>query len=119
MRRMLSIVGCAIGISVCAAGYTPFDAPLPAATMQSVNNAGYMTSGSPYKADVFDVGSYSPTPHAAAGPRKAPPDKDDGTYNPNNPQFSPLGDAVTPLMLMALAFAGYIALRRKNHKSYN
>lgn len=45
-----------------------------------------------------------PCAHSPArGPRKAPPGTDDSGYDPANPQFSPLGDAVLPLLLMALA----------------
>ena len=116
MRNMLTIFLCAIGISVYAVEYAPFasDWP-PSAAMQSVNNTGYMTVGSSYSSDVYAVGSYSPSSAPAAGPRKAPPTITPGTesdYDPANPQFSPIGDALLPLLIMALAFTGLTYLRK-------
>lgn len=96
-------------------------APTVAQDWQSTSSmAG---SGSAYGAQVAAVGaasvtemattteSYSP---AKSGIRKAPPTITPGTesgYDPANPQFSPLGDAVLPLLLMALLFAGITYLR--------
>ena len=122
MRRILSIFLCTIGISVYAVDYAPFASSLPpSAAMQSVNNTDFMTVGSSYSSDVYAVGSYSPSHAPAVGPRKAPPGTGgESTYDPNNPQFAPLGNAVLPLLLMGLAFIAYIALRRKqiiNHQS--
>ena len=114
MRRILSIFLCAIGISVYAVDYAPFASSVPpSAAMQSVNNTGYMTVGSSYSSDVSAVGSYSPSHTPAVGPRKAPPGTGgESTYDPNNPQFAPLGDAVLPLLIMALAFMGLTYLRK-------
>lgn len=107
-----------IGIAVYASDYTPFAADMqPTMTMQSVNNSGYMVSGSMYSSNVYEVGSASPTSSSPGSPiRKAPPDITGGEsddYDPNNPQFAPIGDAVGPMLLMALALAGLIYLRRK------
>lgn len=53
--------------------------------------------------------SYSPA-KAPSGPRRTiGNNQDGGTGDPG----SPIGDALIPLSLMALAFAGYVALRRK------
>ncbi len=115
MRRILSIFLCAIGISVYAVEYAPFAYDLPpSAAMQSVNNTDFMTVGSSYSSDVYAVGSYSPSSAPAVGPRKAPPGTGgESTYDPNNPQFSPIGDALLPLLFMALAFMGLIYIRRR------
>ena len=121
MRRILSIFLCAIGISVYAVEYAPFasDWP-PSAAMQSVNNTGYMTVGSSYSSDVYAVGSYSPSHAPAVGPRKAPPGTGgESTYDPNNPQFSPIGDALIPLLLFALAYGAWILTRRKKLTTNN
>ena len=114
MRRILSIFLCAIGISVYAVDYAPFASSVPpSAVMQSVNNTDYMTVGSSYSSDVSAVGSYSPSHAPAVGPRKAPPGTGgESIYDPNNPQFAPLGDAVLPLLIMALAFMGLTYLRK-------
>ena len=117
MRKLLAILVCTIGIAVYASDYTPFAADMqPSMTMQSVNTSGYMVSGSMYSPIVYEVGSTSPTSSSPGSPiRKAPPptggESDD--YDPNNPQFAPIGDAVGPMLLMALALAGLIYLRRK------
>lgn len=116
MRKLLAILVCTIGIAVYASDYTPFAADMqPSMTMQSVNTSGYMVSGSIYSPNVYEVGSTSPTSSSSGSPiRKAPPGTGgESDYDPNNPQFSPIGDAVVPMLLMALALAGLIYLRRK------
>ena len=117
MRNVFVIFLCAIGISVFAADYTPIGlTTVPAVSMQSVNNTSYLSSGSTYSSEVYEVGSCSPSHAPAAGPRKAPPGTGgESGYDPDNPQFAPLGDAVLPLLLMALSFMAYIALRRKSN----
>lgn len=117
MRKLLMIFVWAIGIAVYASDYTPFAADMqPSMTMQSVNTSGYMVSGSMYSPIVYEVGSTSPTSSSSGSPiRKAPPVINGGEsdYDPNNPQFAPIGDAVEPMLLMALTLAGLIYLRRK------
>ena len=51
--------------------------------------------------------TYSP---AKVGPRRDKENPGDIGYKDEG---SPIGDAVLPLMLMALAFGGYIAIKRK------
>ena len=118
MRRILSIFLCTIGITVYAVDYAPFTSSVPpSAAMQSVNNIDYMTVGSSYSSEVYPVGSYSPSLAPAVGPRKAPPGTGgESTYDPNNPQFSPIGDALLPLLLMALVYM-VIRVRRKKRLS--
>ena len=111
MRPILAILICSIGISAYAIDFTTTQAIAPTSTMQSVNNNVYMSSGSTYSAEVYDVGAYSPS--QAAGVRKSPPGKDDSGYDPNNPQFAPLGDALFPLLIMASAFAVFTYFRRR------
>lgn len=121
MRRILSIFLCAIGISVYAVDYAPFASSVPpSAAMQSVNNTDYMTVGSSYSSDVSAVGSYSPSHAPAVGPRKAPPGTGgESTYDPNNPQFAPLKDALIPLFLFALGYLMYILYRKRQEKKRN
>ena len=121
MKRLLIIILYCIGVTAYAVDYTSTSAPV--VTMQSVNNAGYMTTGSTYSSAVYEVGSGSPS---AAPPgrsiRRSGFDENpsgNSDYNPNNPQFSPLGDAVLPLLLMALLFGVYTALRRKKKITEN
>lgn len=121
MRRILSIFLCAIGISVYAVEYAPFASDLPSSTvMQSVNNSGYMTSGSTYRSTVYEIGSPTPSaPSSGRSIRKAPPGTGgESTYDPNNPQFSPIGDALLPLLIMALAYM-VIRVRRKRQVADN
>ena len=68
-----------------------------------------------------DGTAYNPT--AAASSTPSGPRKSFGN-NPNDPGFtndesSPIGDALLPLSLMALAFAGVIYLRRRKLKADN
>ena len=94
----------------------------PVTDMKSVNGSNYMSTGSDYSSKVYEVGSESPT----SGPRRSKMDGGSGGFpsiDPENPQeadtdpdvaqHGPIGDAVLPLMLMAVAGAGFIALRRR------
>jgi hypothetical protein len=63
---------------------------------------------------VGDMATTTGSAKASGGPRKIgeasgrnPGDISTGSTN------SPIGDALLPLMLMALAFGGYVAIRRK------
>lgn len=82
------------------------------------------TSGSVYTPQVNAVGattagemattteSYSPS----KGPRRAKMEDDDWGNNPQigeGNEGSPLGDAVLPLLLCALAFSAFLSLRRR------
>lgn len=122
MKQLLAILFCSVGISVYAVDFTPVQTTTPFASMQSVNNSSYMSTGSTYAPVVHDVGAYSPT---ASGPLRAKAGFDDittgeeteeGGYDPNNPQFSPLGDALIPLLLMVMAYAAYTLLRRRRSR---
>lgn len=111
-KKIFAILICSIGISANAIDYTAMQISTPAATMQSVNSSAYMSSGSTYTPTVYTVGASSPS--AAAGPRKAPPGGGGASgYDPNNPPFSPIGDALFPLLLFALAYGAWILTRRK------
>ena len=88
----------------------------PNAAFQSTSTM--MGSGSTYSANptLNSDGTASYNGAAASGPRKAK--KDDDLFggetvsgDPKDPQ--PLGDAVLPLLFCALAFCGYLYLRRR------
>lgn len=110
MKRILFLVLCVIGLEAYAANFTSSTAPT--ATMQPMSNA-YMKTGSTYTPTVYAVGSYSPSAAPAGGPHKAAPGKDDGSYNPNNPQFSPIGDAIIPLFIMSFFYTLMVVYKRK------
>ena len=99
----------------------------PSVTFRSTSGA-YMSTGSAYSSTVHEVGSYSPAAHApGSGPRKAGgfndiPVDDDETdtptgdgYDPSNPKL-PIGDALIPLLLMVMAYATYLLLRRRKSR---
>lgn len=95
--------------------------PTMAQQQEWQSTSAMQTSGSNYTPQVNVVGatgvdniattteSYSPA-NAPSGPRRG----FDNTPNPGegNPG-SPIGDAMLPLMLMAVVFGGAIAFRRK------
>lgn len=114
MKAFFVSILCVISIGLYAADFTP--ATAPSTTMQSVNNASYMSSGSTYSSTVYAIGATSPSDAPARGPRKSPPGTDTSGYNPDNPQFSPLGDALFPLLLMVMAYAISILLRRRKSR---
>ena len=59
---------------------------------------------------VNDMATTTTAPAHISGPRR---DKEGNTGFGEWEEGSPIGDALLPLMLMALAFGGVIALRRK------
>lgn len=118
MRQLIIILFCALGIQLYAVEYTPFAAPTmaPAAAMHSVNNTTHMASGSAYTPTVYAVGSSAPS----HGPRKAPPSVTPGTtadVDPANTNYGPIGDAFLPLILMVMAYAAYILLKRRKTRA--
>ena len=118
MRQFIITLLCIIGIQVYAAGYAPFDASAqsPVVSMCSVNNATYMSSGSAYSSSVTEVGASDPTGAPGRGIRRAGgPGGTGGTsdYDPQNPQFAPIGDALIPLLLMAVLYTFVSRLRRR------
>ena len=118
MKRMITILICSLAINLFAVNFTPFVEPanVPLAKMQSVNNASFMSSGSTHASTIYEV--KSSTPEATGRSiRKAPPGKDDGTHDPNNPQFSPIGDAVLPLLALAILYAAFLFLHFRRRQA--
>lgn len=133
MKKQIIILLLAL-IIPCAAfaqGYTErqpaFGATAPSVSFRSTSGA-YMSTGSAYSSSVHEVGSYSPAAHApGSGPRKAGgfndiPVDDDKTedptgdgYDPSNPKL-PISDALIPLLLMVMAYATYLLLRRRKSR---
>ena len=111
MKRMITILICSLAINLFAVNFIPFVEPanVPLAEMQSVNNASFMSSGSTHASTIYEVESSTPET-IGRSIRKAPPGKDDGTHDPNNPQFSPIGDAVLPLLALAILYAAFLFL---------
>ena len=108
-RYFLTIICLASMLSARA----QFPTEQPQACFQSTSTM--MSSGSTYASEVYAIGANSPSA-TPSGPRKAGGPGGTGgesTYDPNNPQFSPLGDALFPLLIMAFAFVGITYLRRK------
>lgn len=115
---MITILICSLAINLFAVNFIPFVEPanVPLAEMQSVNNASFMSSGSTHASTIYEVESSTPE---ATGRyiRKAPPGKDDGKHDPNNPQFSPLGDAVLPLLALAILYAAFLFLHFRRRQA--
>ena len=97
--------------------------PTMAQQQEWKSTSAMQTSGSNYAPQVNAVGatsvnematttaSYSPN-----GPRRAKMDDDDWGTNPHvgeGDEGSPIGDAVLPLALMAMLFAGVVYTRRR------
>ena len=87
----------------------------PQACFQSTSTM--MSSGSTYTPEVYPIGANSPSA-APSGPRRVSGlgTDDSGYQGGNNPQFSPIGDAVIPLLIMALTYM-LVAYRRKTKVS--
>ena len=118
MKRFLVVLACLTSIGLYAEDYTPKSGLMaePSASIRSVNNPSYMSSGSSYSSDVYEVESSAPAHHGSSRRAGGPGSVDPGTpadQDPTNPQFSPIGDAVWPLLLMAMAYAAYVIVRRR------
>lgn len=118
MKRVIILLFSVFSLGLYSAEITL--ATTPTATMQSVNNVSYMTSGSTYAPTVYDVGSYSPAAQApAARPYKAPPSTSgESDYDPKNPQFAPVGEGLLSLLLMAGIYL-LVTIKRKQYISCN
>ena len=109
---VLSLLLTCLPLGVCFA-----QTELPSIGMQSVNNSAVMSSGSAYTSATYEVGASGVRASVPAnGPRKAPPTTTGGTTN--QPGFTtPLADACLPLMLLAVAYAVCMSLRRRKRIS--
>ena len=87
--------------------------------MESVNDINFMSSGSTtYSPAVYAVGAYSPSRPTTAIRRGAPPSTGTVTEDTfKNPQFSPIGDAVLPFILMAFSYILFRLVKRKDSLS--
>ena len=110
MRKLIMII---MGVALMAL-------PTMAQQQEWKSTSTMQGTGSSYAPQISAVGAstvsematttetYSP---AKVGPRRS---KDDpGEVEPFIDPGSPIGDAVLPLMLMAIAFGGYIAIKRR------
>jgi len=136
LRYLLIVIGVLSVVSVAAATfgttyqpqrrgiqYTRHYAEMPTLTMSSTGSV-MMKSGSALPMAAVS-GTTTSNDNTPGGPRRAKKDNpfDDGTGtggtvniggtgNPLEPG-TPIGDAILPLLLMALAFCGVVYLRRK------
>ncbi len=119
MRKRIVMMMVGVALLALPATAQNFGTPAAAVGEQKEPNAAFQStsamtgSGSQYSANptlnengtaTYEGASYSPAKAPAAGPRKV---------GGGQTIEGPLGDAVLPLVLMAVAFGGYIALRRK------
>ena len=115
MKRMITILICSLAVNLFAADFTPFaaSASAPLAEMESVNNVSFMSSGSTYSSDIYDIDASAPSSNGRSVRKTGGPGTPSGEsgYDPNNPQFSPIGDAVLPLLALAILYAAFLFLR--------
>jgi len=121
MRHLFTIIMTALCLSLYAVEYAPLAPPFqePQNPMQSVNNTSFMTSGSTYSSTVYAVGASSPMKSRPGATRKALPGTGgESTYDPNNPQFAPLSDALLPWLVLALGYGLFVLRRRRNQQTH-
>ena len=122
MRRIITIVLCFFGVSLYAVEYTPFipQTQAPTIDMQPVNNTAFMSSGSSYSPAVYEVGAYSPAQPSirkTSLPSLPTTGGEVSDYDPANPRFAPLTDALIPLFLCALGYLMYTLYRKHQEKN--
>ena len=121
MKKLIMIIVAAalVALPAMAQSFSTQQAEQPNAVFQSTSSM--MGSGSTYSANptLNSDGTASYNGAAApSGPRKAKMDVDFEGDKPNTPQDpSPLGDALIPLMLLALAYAGMRLFRKKRART--
>lgn len=118
MRKRIVMMMVGVALLALPATAQNFGTPAAAVGEQKVPNAAFQStsamtgSGSQYSANptlnengtaTYEGASYSPAKAPATGPKKIGGQVLEG----------PLGDAVLPLMLMALAFGAVVAVRRR------
>lgn len=120
IKYLLIILGLASFLSVQAQGL----AQMPSSSFRSTSTMVGSGSTLPAAANTGvrvtgpKVGTYSSASYAAHSSRPRRVGEDDGTENEDeNPNIGdpgiPIGDAVWPLMVMAMLFAGGVYWRRK------
>ena len=102
-------------------GMPQVEATAPASSFQSTS--AMTGSGSSYSANptlntdgtASYNGAYCPTSQGPKRAKKGDDDFEDEGFGDNltDPGKDPLGDAVLPLLLMALAFCGYVYFRKR------
>jgi len=113
-KIIILIVVAAFALPTMAQNY---EAQQPTATFQSTST--FTGSGSTYSSNptinengVATTPSYSPA-RAGSSPRKSGLLPSEPTNKDGDEGNTPIGDAVLPLLLMSLAFAGVIYLRKR------
>jgi len=118
MKKFIMIViAAAIVLPAMAQNFTqPRD---PAIQSQKIMTTGATYNGTVYEpfnnttpAEYNPVGATAPANNAPSGPRRS---LIGGPEDPSGP--SPIGDAVLPLLLMSLAFAGVIYFRKRDARA--
>lgn len=121
MKRIVIIIMAAVLVALPTMAQTFGEQEPQNAVFQSTSTM--QGSGSAYSSQpTLDENGTAYSPAAApagrvvrkstAVPPKPKPDE-------NDPGNVPIGDAVLPLMLMALAFGGYIAIKRRRQTAKN
>ena len=117
LRYLLIILGMASFLSVQAQGI----AQMPSSSFRSTSTMVGSGSTLPTAAHTgvrvtgTMVGTYDDASYASRSnrPRRIGGNTSGGSGDREDPYEDPLGDAILPLMMMALAFCGVVYLRRK------
>ena len=122
---ILSIVAVELSAQTYGKTYTPASRDYEASiqSQQAIQSHQIMSSGKTYNGTVYEpFSSVTPSEQSEVGTNqsgtKAKAKRD--FINPSDPgnqsNESPIGDAVLPLLLCAVAFCGVVTLRRKRQK---
>ena len=115
MKRIVMIIMAVALVALPTMAQNFGDQEQPKAQFQSTSTM--KTSGSVYASQpAINADGTAYNPSAVANPAQSGPRR--SKENPNDPgsttdEGSPVGDAVLPLMLMALAFCGIVYYRRR------
>lgn len=113
IKQLLIAIGLISVLTISAQTITEYPAPQMHSTSTMVGSGSTLpnaaSSGFISADDNLNSSSNNNTP---SGPRRAKEEGDDTPPDPNGPMENPIGDAVLPMMLLAVVYGIY--LRRKN-----
>ena len=112
MKQLLIVIGLISVLTISAQTITEYPAPQMHSTSTMVGSGSTLPNAASSGFISADDNLNSSSNNTPRGPRRAKEEDDTPPADPNGPNENPLGDAVIPLLLLAVGYSIY--LRRKN-----
>ena len=112
IKQLLIAIGLISVLTISAQTITEYPAPQMHSTSTMVGSGSTLPNAASSGFISADDNLNSSSFNTPSGPRRAKEEGDDTPPDPNGPNENPLGDAILPMMLLAVVYGIY--LRRKN-----